>query len=151
MKYFYPLTSPFTPGETFFMRGKTWASDFRFTVSFYNRIAQKWPLYIRVFNEQKTRDVTDIAIWEDGVAPINEQKMATYYGFNEEFEIRVNSSATQAFITLKNKVVTYNLSKKLPLTDTTDFVINFSAWDEEKVILNYIGWTGNCWFEPFSS
>uniref|UniRef100_A0A1I7UYF4 CW domain-containing protein n=1 Tax=Caenorhabditis tropicalis TaxID=1561998 RepID=A0A1I7UYF4_9PELO len=154
MKYFYPLTSPFTPEETFFMRGKISETLYwRFTISFYNRNADNWPLYIRVQNESPLYNVTQFQVCETGEEDYTiSESVDTYYELNEEFEIRVSSSDTQAFITLKDTVFTFNLLDYIPLPDTTDFVINWSAYyGIEKVTLDYIGWTGNCWFEPIPS
>ncbi|EFO90990.1 hypothetical protein CRE_07943 [Caenorhabditis remanei] len=151
--YSMRLTSPFAPGETFFMTGKTPAYGNRFSISFYREGTgggnNAYALRYRISNGFEDQTNTEISTWFNQTTEIKRDgNLRNPYAPLQDFEIRVNSTDTVANIYLNSTLLQYTLDPRVPLTDMTQIVINFGGYAGLNVTLYYIGWTGDCWYEP---
>ncbi|CCD63955.2 PAN-3 domain-containing protein [Caenorhabditis elegans] len=139
--------APFSPGETFFMKGRISAEEDLFSISFLEDSTQNYPVYIKLNNKRTENFVTtEIATWKDSDIIYWIDNQTNPYSIGDEFTIYVNSSETQAFIYLDNTKIVYDLQDGFPLSPTTAFVINISGG---TVIMYFVGWTGDCWVWKF--
>ncbi|CAL2042026.1 unnamed protein product [Caenorhabditis brenneri] len=149
LKYVYNITAPFYPGETFFMRGKISKNDQALIyICFFQSSNDHWPIYIKIFNKKANgTHKIEIATWigDNRLEVLDDIKNPYEHG--DDFEIRINSSGSQAFIQLNSyPLITYDLVESVPLQNIDQVIINY--YDDGRVWLDYVGWTGNCWFEP---
>ncbi|EFP03734.1 hypothetical protein CRE_22171 [Caenorhabditis remanei] len=144
-RYQMNLTSPFYPGETFFMRGKTPTYGNQFTISFVKFPEKDFALHIRLYFGYKSLNTTDISVWKnDKVVDLVNDKVNPY-GCEEDFVIRINATNTVVFIYMNDyPVLQYTLEPTVPMSEITNIVINDSGHSYQQVTLYYIGWTGIC-------
>ncbi|KAF1759191.1 hypothetical protein GCK72_015652 [Caenorhabditis remanei] len=143
--YWVNVTSPFAPGETFFMTGKTPAYGYRFTVSFHRR-GNEYAMRIRISNGFGNKTNIQISTWFNQTTEIKRNdNLVNPYAPLEDFEIRINSTDTVANIYMNSTLLQYTLDPRVPLTNMKSIVVNMGGFTGLNVTLFYIGWTGDCW------
>ncbi|KAF1759202.1 hypothetical protein GCK72_015663 [Caenorhabditis remanei] len=150
-RYSYPITGPFSAGETFFVVGKTPKDGNEFTISFFYP-PSAYPIHIRITNGVLGQTTINIATWNNDKQLYILENLTNPYTPQHDFEIRINSTDTVANVYLNTTLLQYPLkfNKEVPMSKTTQFIINDSAQKFQNVIIYYIGWSGNCWYEPMN-
>ncbi|EFO87460.1 hypothetical protein CRE_06223 [Caenorhabditis remanei] len=147
--YNYSLTSPFLPGETFFMRGKTPGFNQEITIAFWNKDAFGFAIFIIINEDRAGRNYIEIYTYNmlntlkrDGM-----DRLPNPYGYYTDFEIRVTSSETVATISFNGTEYEYELFKEVPLTKIDLFSVNYNTGkkDFQTGTVDFLGWTGDCW------
>ncbi|CAL2042027.1 unnamed protein product [Caenorhabditis brenneri] len=153
----YPLTSKFSTEDEFFMKGKIGPFfNISFSISFYSKVEDNYPLFLKVINGAKSFPYKssveyhgiELSTWIKG--NLNTiQGYPSPYDNSDAFELRVKSSETQVFVYLNGtSPLIFDLEPRTPLNTTDTFIINASSADYELVEDYYFGWTGECWWEP---
>ncbi|EFO88544.1 hypothetical protein CRE_18344, partial [Caenorhabditis remanei] len=146
--YYHELTSPFSPGETFFMRGKTAKLGKVTTIAFLNTETSDYPLYIILNQEHDVSNNVSITIRKNNNQLLRNipEIYPNPYGPEEDFEIRVTSTKDVATIYFNTTKIEYPLYSGVPLPNINYFVINYNGESQpnQRGELYFLGWTGDC-------
>ncbi|EFP03738.1 hypothetical protein CRE_22169 [Caenorhabditis remanei] len=147
--YEHKLTSPFLPGETFFMRGKTAGFNEQTSISFWNKEANDWAIYIMINEDRNNENNIVISTYKNGVLLERDDGMNNLqnpYGYYTDFEIRVTSDDTVAKISFDGTEYEYELYPDVPLTEIDHFTVNVNGgtYGYQTGTVDFLGWTGDC-------
>ncbi|EFP03737.1 hypothetical protein CRE_22172, partial [Caenorhabditis remanei] len=149
--YEHNLTSPFLPGETFFMRGKTAGYNQQTSIAFWKKGSLDFAIYIMINEDRNYENNIVISTWKNDVLKVRADGMnnlSNPYAYYTDFEIRVTSGETAAKISFNGTEYEYELYPDVPLTEIDTFTVNYNAYSYQTGTVDFLGWTGDCWYEP---